>query len=101
MQKKLNVKIWKNGSESEVLLRLVGNVNEGKGDVSVRDLEGYIATRKAMFPSVYEGLAISPDTEPNTYNISEDGGKTFTMQIEFVEIHELEPVPTITQTELA
>lgn len=88
---KINVKIQKNGIESEVLLRLVGNVNAGKAGVSVRDLEGYFATRFSMFPMLDKTILVKDIEEPNTFHISEDGGKTFTLSMEWVEVTELIP----------
>jgi hypothetical protein len=91
MKKKINVKIHKNGDTSRVLLDSIGTMNEGKVIFSARDVEGYINIQKAFTPTMGKGYCIIPDKdEPNTYHISEDGGKTFTLSLEWVEVMELQ-----------
>jgi hypothetical protein len=41
-----------------------------------------------MYPIIHNLQLVKDETEPNTYHISEDGGKTFTMSIEWAEIYE-------------
>lgn len=89
MKKKLNVSIYKRGTENDNILRLVANYNEGIADISPRDLEGYLATTKAIYPNVTHPINLIKGEEPNCYHVSEDGGKTFTLSLEWAEIYEL------------
>lgn len=91
MKKKINVKLIKSGSENDAITRLIANCNEGqeKAQISARDLEGYLNTRNAMYPTVTNNKLVKDEEESNTFHISEDGGKSFTMSIEFVEVREL------------
>ena len=101
MQKKLNVKLMKSGSENDVITRMIANYNQGKVDCSPRDLEGYLITRNAMFPTINNYKLVKDNEEPNTYHVSEDRGKTFTLSIEWVEVFELPEVDEEIETELA
>lgn len=94
MKKRINVHLFKNGSSSDRILRMIGNYNEGEGDISVRDLEGYFAVEKCTYP-ITSCAELFPCNEPNSYAISEDGGKTFLMTLEFAEIYELANVDDI------
>ena len=91
MSKKLNVKLIKSGSENDILTRWIANYNEGneKALISPRDLEGYLNTRNAVYPTIGNLKLVVDHSEPNTYHISEDGGKTFTMTIKWTEVYEL------------
>lgn len=88
MKKKLNVRLHKAGSENNSLTRLIANYNEGKSQISPRDLEGYFMVMNGIYTNIGNYLLVK-DTEPNTYHVSEDGGETFTMTIEWVEVFEL------------
>ena len=93
MTKKINVLIHKNGRESAMLLDCIGSMNEGKTSFSPRDVEGYINMKSAYLPATSKGhCLIKDETEPNTYHISEDGGKTFTLSIEWVEVFSIDDV---------
>lgn len=89
MKKKLNVSIYKSGSENDWILKMVANYNEGISDFSPRDLEGYFKCSLATFPTIKKGLQLIKGEEPNCYHVSEDGGKTFTLSLEWAEIYEL------------
>jgi hypothetical protein len=91
--KKINVKILKSGGQSGKILETISYMNEGKDSFSPRDLEGYCNVTRIWLNSSYPGLTLVKDTdEPNTFHISEDGGKTFTLSLEWVEVRELSPV---------
>lgn len=93
MKQKMNVVIHKTGNESDVILRMIGNCNEKGTTVSARDIEGYLMCRNSMFPTLHNFAIVRDDTRPGEYySISEDGGATFTLTIEWCEIYELEPV---------
>ena len=99
---KINVKIHAVGSASDNILHAVGNLNSGKTDFSPRDFEGWVIFEKSYLPNSRKGLTIVKDNEePNTYHVSEDGGKTFTMSLEWVEIYNLPEVDKDIETELS
>jgi len=88
MKSKIHVSLFKQGSENENLLRMVANHNEGTGNVSLSDICGYMAGKKAMFPTISK-YAVIQDGE--TLHISEDNGQTFTLSLTWCEVHELQP----------
>lgn len=91
MKQKINVVIHKTGSNNGFILECTGETNAGKAQFSPRDLEGYLNMKKAFTPMSAEGYKLLKDeTEPNTFHVSEDGGKTFTLSLEWVEVHNLE-----------
>jgi hypothetical protein len=100
MKQKLNVKLIKSGSENDILTRLIANMNEGKAQISPRDLEGYLTTRNATYPTISNCKLVKDEDEPNTYHVSENGGFDFTMSLEWVEIHELPEVDKGIEEEL-
>lgn len=91
MQKsKYNVTIHKFGGENENILRAVANHNDGIIPISVEDIQGYIQTRRAMYPVIHSSYAAIKDDEKDyILNISEDGGKTYTLTLEYCEVFEL------------
>ena len=90
MKKKINVQLHKNGENSRFLLDCIGAYNAGKCNFSARDLEGYIAMQKAYLPVTGKGFGlIKWEEKPNTYLLTDDGGETFVMTIEFAETYEL------------
>lgn len=101
-QVKLNVKLIKAGSENDVITRLIANCNEGqsKAQISPRDLEGYLNVRNGTYPTITNCKLVKDEEESNTYHVSEDGGKTFTLSLEWVEVHELVPSEPATADDL-
>ena len=89
MKKKLNVKILKNGSESPDILRIIGSHNGGEVPICLEDLISWGQCRRALYPLGNNGLAIERTDTESTLSVTEDGGETFTMLIEEVEINEL------------
>ncbi len=88
---KYNVSIHKPGSENNNLLTIIGTHNGGLFPVGLMDLVSYATTTKAKYPEAMKGfqITVSPEDE-NTLLVSEDGGKSFTLSIQEVEILELE-----------
>lgn len=86
---KINVKLLKYGGENDVITRMIANMNDANVAVSPRDLEGYLNVRNVAFPFTCNYAIVKDTEEPNTYHLSEDGGKTFTMSLEWIEIYVL------------
>lgn len=94
MKQKINVVIHRNGSTSAKILDIIGAMNEGKANFSPRDLEGHFAIERAWMTTANKGLTLVKDTEEsNTYHVSEDGGKSFTLSLEWMEVRELKTEP--------
>lgn len=92
MKEKIGVEIHKNGSENDVLLRMVGNVNESGVKISPENIAAYLMVRNAMFPILFK---FSFKQDKNSFHISEDGGETFTLSLTWKEVEELAPVDDI------
>jgi hypothetical protein len=89
-KKKLNIDINKVGSNNSFILECIGEYNAGKAEFSPRDLEGYLNMKKAFTPLSAAGYCMVKDElDANTYHISEDGAETFTLSIEWAEIHQI------------
>jgi len=89
MKQQISVtKIYKHGNESESILKAIGNMNEGKGFFSARDLEGYFNFRNAQYPSTASNAKLIKDeTDANTYHVKE--GEAIVLTLEWVEVYEL------------
>ena len=99
MKRKIKVTIHKHASENDFILRAIGNMNEGNIPFSSVDLIGYLKMRKAYLPSANGGyLWRSPDSD--ILAISEDGGKSLSLTLEWVEVHELSPADEEIEKEL-
>lgn len=91
MKKNFNVKIHKTGSLNDMILRVVGNFNDGKAAISLVDIQSYVTFNKSAFPSLYDGYYATRDEDDDSIlRISEDGGESFTLTIEEIELHELD-----------
>lgn len=90
MKQQINVKIRKSGSENGTVLRMIGHMNEGIKEFSARDLEGYFNCRNACYPNAINGNLIKGEEKGEVYHVWEKG--EITLSLEWVELHELEPV---------
>jgi hypothetical protein len=87
---KFKVDIRKSGSNNDEILKLVSVHNEGKSILSIPDFISYAICRAALLPFTNGEFEISRDPNYNNiFNVSEDGGKTTTLSIEEIELHEL------------
>lgn len=95
IKKKINLAILKSGEENSLITKMIANYNEGieKSIISPRDLEGYLNFRNALWPTVTFLKLVKDEDEPNTFHVSEDGGKTFTLSLEWAETYTLETSP--------
>lgn len=90
MKQKIKVEIHKMGSENDFITRLVASVNSGKAQLSMNSLMGYIDTRQAAWADISN---LSYKQSGNRLVISEDENATFTLSLEWVEVHELDNKP--------
>lgn len=91
MKTEFNVHIYKHGTNNDAFLTMIGNHNDGKCNISLNDFIGYIHCRVAMYPAIDSGkFKYGLDDENKILDITEDGGKTWTLQISEVEIHQLQ-----------
>lgn len=80
----LTVQIHKQGQHNEPILRAIGGNNEGKAEISLNDIAGYVRMRAAEYPSLYSGCIATVEQISDVLTglkVSEDGGKTFTLSI--------------------
>lgn len=96
MKTKFNVSILKRGTENEKFLSMIASHNEGLVPLDLGDLVSFGQCCRALYPTINSGLNVErlsdDEAETEEYNsirITEDGGKTFTLIIQQVEIHEL------------
>lgn len=91
MKKQIKVTLYKTGQENDFLTRLVANFNAGlkHQDVKPEDIQGYFAARNMAYLTTTNCLLEESETDQGIYMISEDGGETFTMSLEWAEVYEL------------
>lgn len=76
--KKITIDILKQGHHNDAIVRAIGSHNEGKADISLTDIAGYVNFKKAEYPTLYPNctaLISGPEKWPSLF-ISDDGGKT-------------------------
>jgi len=87
---KFKFEVLKYGSQTDVIIRAICSHNEGKVPLCKEDFISYAQFYCAMWPSLYSGhFYIEPTDEPGELRVTEDGGKTWSMIIQEVEIYEL------------
>ena len=91
MKKKINVTIHNHGSENEIILKCIGNMNSGECSFSPRDLEGYYTIQTAKYPKLPVTIT-KLDESGDIYQVSENEGKSFTLTLEWIEVYELQPM---------
>ena len=89
MKKRLNVTILKMGSESGAILEIIAANNGGQVPICLDDLVSWGQCRKALYPLANKGFQIEKNEEGFNVTVSEDGGQTYTLIIEEIELHEL------------
>lgn len=100
MKQKIGVEIHKNGSENDVILRMIAHFNDGKVNITAGDVMGYLHARQAIYPTISNyGCYIAHDGEGGKILcISEDGGETLTLTLTWKDIFELEETPSLPLT---
>lgn len=90
MKKEIRVHIYSHGSNNDAILTMIGNHNSGKVKINLQTIASYIDARVAQYPgSDKDKFVYTYSPEINTLDISEDGFKSFTLQLVEVEVHEL------------
>lgn len=90
MKKKLNFAILKYGSDTDRLIKIICSHNEGKKAVCLDDFISWAHIESILFPSLHGGLTIEKGDDENELRVSDDGGKTWNMVINEIEVHELQ-----------
>jgi hypothetical protein len=96
MTTKFKVTIHATGALSTDLLRIIGYHNEGKANVNLEDLCGYVKVRSGMYP-VSEPSVISPDADDHTINVSSKEGELPYLTIQECIYEELISNPVLDQ----
>ena len=82
--------LHKEGDETDNIIRIIAAHNSGNNPVSLIDIQSYMSCRKAILPISGKGyFATRPADNENILHISEDGGETWTLTIEEIEVEEL------------
>lgn len=102
MQTKIGVEIHKAGENNHLIFDLIAANNENKVPVNYEFLLTTLAMQRVKFPTLNKNLVLLP-TGVNEYSISEDNGETFTLSLQFKEVHELteKEADLINQTNLS
>lgn len=83
--------IHKHGTFNSAILKMIAKHNGGQCPMSIPDLLSFGQIQQSLINA--SNLVIERrDGDENTFDVSEDGGKTFTLTIEEIEIHELAEV---------
>lgn len=100
MKTKISVEIHKNGTENDVLLRMIANINQGRvKDIPTKaDIISYLTVRNSIWPISHE---FSHQVDEEYLHISEDGGKTFTLSLEWKEVAEISELDEEIENELS
>ena len=86
---KLNFAILKYTSDTDRLIKIICSHNEGKKPVCLEDFISWAHIESILFPSLHGGLTIEKSDEPTELRVSNDGGKTWHMVINEIEVEEL------------
>lgn len=90
MKTKFKVEIFKFGCHSQFLLEIIANHNEGKCNIDLDIMCGYMVAKKAQYPALSDGKLFIKSEVDNTIYVSDDGGETYYLGITECEIYELE-----------
>jgi hypothetical protein len=82
------------GNHNDSIGKMVAAHNSGKASLTLRDFEGYLACRRAEYPSLYGKTGSTyinekGEKQDHFLYVTEDG-ETWTLAIEYREIHDLE-----------
>ena len=87
---KFRFQIIKYGTMTDNIIRAICSHNEGKVALCLNDFISYAQFYGAIFPTLYSNqFLIEIMDKENELRVTEDGGKTFTMIIEEITVHEL------------
>lgn len=92
---KIGVEIHKTGKLNAELLQIVSAHNEGIIDMSAPySLIGYIRGTKGKYPDLHKNADLIMDETgsdiADTWHVTEDNGKTFTLTLTWKEVSELD-----------
>lgn len=97
MTHKIKVEIYKPGEHTEFILKVVAVNNSGVREIGPLALQAYLQVRAAVYNSTICDLAVLEDMK---LHISSDGGKTYSLTLEWVEVHELSEIEKEINSEL-
>ncbi len=89
MKKKFKFEIVKYASETDSIIRAICSHNEGKVPLCLDDFISYFHFQKAMYPSLHSDFCTEKVDSDDMVKLSKDGGKTWFMIVQEIEIHEL------------
>lgn len=89
MKTKFNLSILKTGGQTENIVGAIASHNEGRVPLCPLDFISWAQFEKAR-RSYLDGFYIESTDEPGELRVTEDGGKTWTLIIQEIELHELQ-----------
>lgn len=91
---KISVDILAHGSYSDKILKAIARHNSGTHILCHGDFISYANMERALYPNANEGFFIERiNGDEEKLGVTEDGGKSYTIVLEFKEIYELETDP--------
>jgi hypothetical protein len=81
----LNIEVLKYGEENHAIEQMVANHRQGRTQLVLETIAGYMLAKRAQFPIVNKGYTICYLDAFQRLNISEDGGETNTLSIYWEE----------------
>lgn len=91
MKTKISVTILKHGKHNQDILLAVTSHNEGICTLCPADLISFANVKRAIYPALYKNLFDIGriDGQEDELFVSDDNGQTYTIILEFREVHEL------------
>lgn len=91
---KFKVDILSYSSDNEAILRAIAHVNEGKAELTLPDIQSYFYFKKAEWAAITtKWQALRDEDHDNILRISYDEGKTTSLIVEEIEVHQLDETP--------
>lgn len=89
MKHKIKLDIHSMGEHTEYIIKAIAAHNSGLRTITPLDLETYLRVRDAIFPNSANDLAHVNSDKDWIVRISRDKGKTYSLTLEWIEVHEL------------
>lgn len=94
MRTKFKIDVHKSGSDTDMFVKAIAAHNEGKVFLSLGDFISFYSVYRAIYLLAKKDFYVERDEmQENIVRVTEDGGKTWTLTIEEIELEELIPEP--------
>lgn len=89
MKQKIKVEVHNLGEHTEYIIKAIASHNAGIRTITPLDIQSYLKVRDATFPNSLNDLAYCTGDKDFILNISNDKGKSYSLTLEWAEVHEL------------